>query len=374
MIYIFAFILCTYFASLVTIRKKGKKVFDKKLEAIFVGLTFLPLFVLYAFRGDVGIDHYAYEEIFKASQYVNLKELTSLSDHIEIETFFLFVNYLGAKWNLGITFVYFVCSALTFLFTYKAITYYDRDRTYFIVSIIIFYSQIFFSGLDAVRQMVAICIYFYSTKYIVERKLLWFLVWIFIASLFHSSVFVMILTYFILPIRINPFVYLILSLSSLVFSQVFTPSIFIEYIAQILPNWKYLSDISNDVQYSETIGLVYFIHLITAFFFLITKIKGKERAFSKNNVIINMYALYVMLYPLISQFLSTKRLLYYLFIGICVAIPIGLNQFKGSKLSKFRIPLLVLYCLLFIFLFISSVKSGYSNPEWFHEPYKFFYE
>ena len=369
MIYIYSFLFCIYFAILVNIRKDHKKVFKGKIEKIFIMLTFLPLFVLYAFRGEVGIDHQSYQEIFNVVQYSNLKELPKLSDKIEIETFFLFINYLGSKWGFGINFVYFICSALTFLFIYKAITYYDNERKYFIMSIIIFYSQMFFSGLDAVRQIVAIAIYFYSTKYISERKLYLFLIWLFIASLFHSSVLLLLPTYFILRMRIKPILYIIISVAFLLLSKVFTPVILIESVSSIFPNWKYLSDIYNDVQYGETIGSVYFIHLVTSSVFLIYQKKVGSN--NKEIIPINMYVLYTMLYPLISPFLSTKRLLYYLFIGICLGIPFGIERLKDSKLAKYRLLISIIYGLLFILLFLSSVKSGYSNPQWYHEPYKF---
>lgn len=114
MVYIFSFLFCIYFAVLVSLRKNGKKVFNGKLDTFLAILSFSPLFVLYAFRGEIGIDQQAYQEIFNITRYTNLKELPTLSQEIEIETFYLLINYLGFKWGLGINFVYFICSGLTF--------------------------------------------------------------------------------------------------------------------------------------------------------------------------------------------------------------------------------------------------------------------
>ncbi|MGG3478576.1 EpsG family protein [Peribacillus frigoritolerans] len=371
MIYVFALLISIYFALLTTYTINRKKVFNQISKSFFVYLSLAPLVVLYAFRADVGIDHYSYLEIFDRVKYSELRELTNLSQEIEKESFFLFINFIGNKLGLGLNFVYFSCSVITFYFFYKALTYYDINRKYLIVSIIIFYSQVFFSGLDAVRQIVAVSIYFYSTKFIYERKLFKFIIWLFVGSAFHTSALLLIPTYFILNKKIKPLIYTLLCLLFLLLSTIFSPIVLFDLMERLFPEWKYLRDLSHDVTYGGTVGVVYFIHLITCIG--ITFFQKEKFNDGKKIIPIQMYLLFTMLFPIASPYLSTKRLLSYLCIGMTLGIPFGLERIKKYKLKKYILPLLVIYSLFFILLFLSSVRSGYLNPLWLHEPYKFIF-
>jgi len=371
MIYIFSFTICIYFAFLASYKKENKKLVVGTLETFFVFLSLFPLFMLYAFRGSVGIDYYSYIDIFNVVQYAQLKDLIRLSSELEKESLFLFVNYVGFKLGLGINFVYFFCATITFYFFYKAITYYDFSRKYLIVSIIIFNSQIFFFGLDAVRQIPAVMIYFYATKYIHKRKIYKFLLWVFIASAFHTSALLLIPTYFILHKNIKTLVYIPLCLTCLFLSVVFKPLMLVEVIEKIAPNWKYIKYMYDDVSYEGTVGVVYFIHLITCI--VISVLKKEKNNDNRKEILVNMYLFFTMLFPLLTPFLSTKRFLFYFWIGMTLGVPFGIEKLKNSRLKRYLNLILFIYCLIFTFLFLSSIRSGYLHPEWLHEPYKFIF-
>lgn len=361
MIYILALLISVFFAWLATIVK------DKGKFLLFLSLV--PLFILYAFRGNVGIDHYGYLDIFNTAGYTSLDSLYNLSNQNNIEPFFLLINSIVYKLGLDINAVYIICAFLTFFFYYKATIYYDSHRNYLIISIILFYSQVFFSGLDAVRQIVAVSIFFYSTKYIHQRRIFKFIVWTLIASLFHSSAVLLIPTYFILTRKINPWLYIIVSLLILFLSRVFDPSVIYELTENLMPKYDRYSE--RDLGYTNTVGLAYIIHLITCI--LIVFRQGEERN-NKYTIVINMYLIFTALFPIASTLLTTKRLMYYFLIGITLGLPYGIRGMKNFELRRYRKALLLVYALLYLFLFLSSIKSGYEHPEWLHEPYNFMWE
>lgn len=54
-------------------------------------------------------------------------------------------------------------------------------------SLFIYYSMFYMTSLNLTRQFIAIAIVFYATKYIIRGMNINYLIWVFVASLFHSS-------------------------------------------------------------------------------------------------------------------------------------------------------------------------------------------
>lgn len=359
MVYILALLISIFFAYF-AMKVKGN-------NRILVFLSLCPLFILYAFRGNMGIDYYGYLDIFNKISNTQLKDIFQLSSKLNIEPFFLFINYVTVKLGLNINFVYFICATITFYFMYKANSYYDPKRKFLLLSIVLFYSQIFFSGLDAVRQIVAISIFFYATKYICEKKFLKFLLFVLISYLFHSSVLLLIPLYLFLDRRIfNPWIYILLSISILIFSDSFNPTYILEMISKIIP--KYAKYAQRDVSYTNTVRTVYYIHLVTCILISFLQKKNSE---NRSNILINMYLIFTMFFPVASELLSTKRLLDYFLIGFTLGLPFGIEKLKNYRIGKYTKPILFLYSLLFLYLFITSIISGYQHPEWLHGPFQF---
>lgn len=61
-----------------------------------------------------------------------------------------------------------------------------------------------FAGMYFVRSGIAIAILFFSIKYIQQRKFFKFIFFLILGAMFHRSVFLFIIAYFIFPLKISP--------------------------------------------------------------------------------------------------------------------------------------------------------------------------
>src|SRR5699024_9590934 len=105
--------------------------------------------------------------------------------------------FIISKLNLNSQVLFLVFSILTMFFLYKGIKYYSANNYFYKpVFYILMLIYTFFPSLNVVRQTLAAVIIFYGSIHIINRSFLKFLLWVFVASLFHSSSIVFIVMYF----------------------------------------------------------------------------------------------------------------------------------------------------------------------------------
>lgn len=81
----------------------------------------------------------------------------------------------------------------------------------------IFTSGFYFWTMSGLRQSIAIMIFFYAVKYIIEKKNLHYVLWIFVASGFHSSAIILLPLYFLNKIKFNQKLFFFLYIISILF-------------------------------------------------------------------------------------------------------------------------------------------------------------
>ncbi len=91
----------------------------------------------------------------------------------------------------GITWFFFIKGSYRFQFLLPLMFF-------FVIS-----SGFFFWTFNGLRQSIAIMIFFYSIRFLMEKDLLRYTLWISIASLFHTSIIIMLPFYFITKIKFN---------------------------------------------------------------------------------------------------------------------------------------------------------------------------
>lgn len=161
----------------------------------FMILSFLPLFIVAAIRWDVGTD---FEKVYEYG--FNL----------------IIANGEQPRWEWGFSFLIkmialftdkcqwmFAGTAFVFcFFTYKAI--YDSSKNICQSIFLLMITTFYFFSLNGIRQAIAIAIFLYSIKYIKQKKLLSYILVIFLASSFHTIALIFIPLYFICNIKIPP--------------------------------------------------------------------------------------------------------------------------------------------------------------------------
>lgn len=142
-------------------------------------LTYFFIFLFSALRFDVGYDYVYYWQLLNKTlpyyepslnrlEFLNI-ELIKLSQKIQFPQFFFIISSAIILFPIG-----YIIRKLS------------RD---YLISTLLFISipLFFLNSLSIVRQFMAIAIVLYAVKFLFENKNLTFLIWVFIASLFHLS-------------------------------------------------------------------------------------------------------------------------------------------------------------------------------------------
>lgn len=342
LIFIFALMLL-YCTSLVNPRKIGK------VDIIF----FVFLTIISGFRYGVGTDFFNYERYFY---------LIESGYPAPAEPGFIYLSLIISKLNLNSQALFLTLSALTMFFLFKGIKYYtNNEYTFKPVLYIIFLIFTYFTSFNGVRQALAAAILFYASKYIVEKSLWKFSVWILLAMSFHSSSVIFFGLYFIATrdfkrVTLLLGIFFSFMLSNLGLIAGFIEYIFLNYsfldIGGYLENYLYSSYNSREVSY----GIVFYINVFVLTLFILLKnrlIKSK-----KAQLAFNFFYLYNLSYILSMDAPMLTRVTYFFSIYMAVSIPrFGLMFNKKSKRIVEYI-LFALYSLLFLYVII----NGYLNP------------
>ncbi len=159
---------------------------------MFFVLSVLPLFLVAAVRYDVGTDYfYTYVPNF-------YKILCGEEPYSEIGfnyfNKFIQVFTYDSQWLFVIT---------AFIFVFFLVRTIIRCSANVTVSIIVvFCSCIYFWSLNNVRQAIAAILVLAAFPHLIRRQLIWYLIYIVFAFLFHLSALIMIVPYIIVSIKL----------------------------------------------------------------------------------------------------------------------------------------------------------------------------
>src|SRR5699024_4311729 len=151
------------------------------IPSIFVGL-----------RYKVGTDYETYVIIYNKVNQLTYIEFLNTNNY---EVGFFTLEKLS-HWVGDVQFLFFLSSFLTLLFLYFALKQYIGKLS-ITLGYILYIFTVFPDSLNAVRQQLAIAIIVFSLKYIIEKKLIKFIIYVFLASTFHITAIIVIPFYFL---------------------------------------------------------------------------------------------------------------------------------------------------------------------------------
>lgn len=176
-------------ASLFMLLARGKYRIDK-LEKFLFWTGTIVLFILAAFRVNVGNDYKSYQNIFEGLHDTSI----SLQDRIymgEIEPGYIIFNLLAPNYRCLIILITFCQIWLSCKFFYKQ----NCNR---LLCLFMFYASTFlFYDMGIMRQGLAIAISYSGLRYIKERNLKKYLLIIILALMFHVTAIFMLPLYWI---------------------------------------------------------------------------------------------------------------------------------------------------------------------------------
>ncbi|WP_294184183.1 EpsG family protein [uncultured Clostridium sp.] len=214
-VYISAIIISIFFAYLAVLSKIRNKYKLAKSDIsyniiykIFAVISFLPLFLVSAFRYYVGTDYFP--------RYVlGLLEVKSGNKNV-YEIGFRMFNKLILMFTDDYAWLFIITSFIFCAFIYKTIYEQSVDVCFSILLLLI--TNSYFISMNAVRQSICIAIFMYSIKYIKQGNLLKYMICICIAATIHISSLIYIPVYFISKIKINVKIHMCILALIVVFS------------------------------------------------------------------------------------------------------------------------------------------------------------
>ena len=320
------------------------------------------LLILVLRHETIGRDLDAYKIIFTTNRQFSYKAYPIFSEEWLFKWTNIFIGQITKDYQIYLTIIA-VITILPIAYTYC------QQKNHGYVQMIIFVNMstfiMIFSGL---RQSLAIALGMIAYHFVKKKKLIWFLVFAYLALAMHHSGFMVFLMYPMYHARLRKqhliFVVPIIALIFIFKARIFT------FLNEILSESSdnYGSEINATGSY---MSLVLFA-IITIFIYVVSSDEKMDKeAFGLRNFLVLTVVLQIFasLHPL------SMRLNYYYIIFVPMAVGRCLN-FKKTKYKEIadfgEIVLCVFFTIYFIWNTYNSFKSGVSALD--TVPYKFFWE
>lgn len=201
--YLYIIFVILLFISFLEVNSK-----HKRLNEIFY-LVILFFFVISSLRWERGTDWISYKSFFD-----NIKYYPSGV----FEYFYTLLNKI--TYSISKDYTLFLC--IQSLLVYIPFAYIIKKYAHFPIFATLIWFSINFAGIFSVRQTIAISFVFLSLDFLLNRRLLFFMLTVFAASLFHRTALVFIPTYFIYSLNLSKRNFIIILILAFSLSSIFS--------------------------------------------------------------------------------------------------------------------------------------------------------
>jgi len=283
------------------------------------------------FRDGLGVDYNTYKYIYNNLDYA-----------ITMEKGYYVLNYFFNKLGFPVYIIFLISISITLIFVFHTISKYSKI---WFVSFFIFFTNpgLYFENFSGVRQFIAISIFFFSIKYIIERNIFKYFFMIFIGVLFHKSILFMIPFYFLLNINYSKIQIITLILLSVILNKLDIIMVIFDLTKSLLPD-RYLV-YANYAVNSEVVfnsGLTFIINL--GIFILIVLNKDK---FKTNEIFLRAYMYYFVIFSIFQKYFVFSRVSWYFEIFSIIVIPNVIFEFNKKNRKLLVIGIIFYYFLIF---------------------------
>lgn len=321
------------------------KVNNKYLKIVIISL--LP-FIISGFRYNVGWDYGSYAwgfELFDTNtSIISMFSEYTFGDSIGLKIIQLITKSLNSK------FLYFgITSALCFIPTFTYLfNEWDDEKNILSLSVFVTGFSLFFTGLSAIKQGIAISFCLYSLTYVFQRRPLRFIICVFIAFMFHASALVFVPVYFFWnnKRKIEGWKKFCIIVSAILVV------IFIQELLNVFGGERF-SDYGTEIVLSNN----YLFYLMAFWLIVFLFFRKRLVAFDeRNELLIILYAIAVILMMVGFYNAFTKRIAYYFDVVQIMLIP----QLTLVFSKKSRIIVSIMICIYFV-LTCMILNSGTSE-------------
>lgn len=301
--------------------------------------TPLLLVIFSGLRYGVGVDYATYIQYFHDMQ---------IQDQLYVEPGYLLLERMVNAIKGEAQLVLFLCAVITIYCTSQFIKFFSNSVA--ISWIIYALTPIFYlASFNGVRQFVAVALFGASLKYIKQRKILYYIVVIVIAGMFHYSAFLLLPLYFFLNRKFNVFYYVFgFTVSIILFLN-------LEWIIRYFGYYSFYL-VRGGMKEFDIKGLG-----VIAIFFGSLMVAEKLRArFSSSDIVINLLFLsaIVIMAPIFANIDSSliMRLSSYFTIAFMIIIPYVISITKDAWLRFWIYTFLVM--LISVYYYLTLYLNG----------------
>lgn len=359
-IYVFVIVIFTFLSILFS--SYGNKTKNKKIYLFFV---FTVLSLIAGLRSEnVGIDT---KQFTTAFDYISLNPISKISTYRYEYGFSFLCWILGKIFSSHQALIFFTSIFINFSilkFIYK------NSENVYLSTLLYIFGNFYFDYMNVMRQAIAIAIILLGFEKLKENKNAIFAVYVFVASMFHSSAIITLILILVKKLRFNKktiFIVLIFSLVSAIYGRNFFVllSSFSERLAGYIGS-EY--DVTNF--FGALINAIIYICSLIFGVFIISK-NNKEILYEKkniNNTILGIISLAVIFSFLIMRVNIFNRFSFYFTIFNIIWLP---NTISFLNNAKDRLLVNTLIYSLFLTFFITV---SLNRPEWTGAiPYRFYW-
>lgn len=304
------------------------------------GLAYLLIFVLSAFRFDVGWDYITYFNLIEKNIKFYENQL------LRLEPF----NRVLINFSQDIDFTQFYFITTSFIIVYCIYKTLKRHSSDIVISTLLFLSLpiFFFNSLSIIRQFTAVSLLFFAFRFIQARQLFRFLFVLVIATCFHKSALVALPLYFLYGWR-PPFYFY-----PIIFIFGFFSSDFLYWMVQhLLPQYLRFLDMSVGVGGDKVLLLFQFLGFLLLFF-----VDQLKRQKNENSFYFLVFFIGLFIWSSLARYghAGFRGSLYYIVYFLLLA-PNILVEFKQRKILN---ELTYVVCFFF---FVLTLYLGKINPK-----------
>lgn len=352
-LYCFAIISST---CIVSFSEKIRQTNHKGLSKIVFWLSIIMPLLVAANRYGIGTDYFNYMDMYNSITSDN-NIMKSIINYRSIEPGWIILNYMVKYIFDDYKYVFIISSFFTLFFSFKAI-YNFKDKINLGLSMFIFMCTLYLTSFNIIRQSLAVAIVFFGYKYIEEKKVFKYLLFMCLAICFHYSALVFLPMYWFLDKKITNTTRIkkyILYAAFIVFIMYFNT--LINSVANMSENLSRYSEYNSTdnikIAFSNIINKLPILIII----FLNIKNLRKMKSFISESV--SLYYLAVLLTVLAPQSTTLGRICMYFQMSQIIILPAIVKNQKKTGYKNLIIVLIILYFATF--WVISYILNNYGG-------------
>lgn len=333
---------------------------NRKKRVRVCKIIFIWLFLVAALRGSgVGADYYSYKRYYTAFSNMEFHDILRFS----MEKGYILLNKFIGTFKLDYQWLLAICS---FMSLFGVVLFINDNSEFIATSLWLYICMGYYqSTFNRLREAIAISFVLIAYRYVTEKNLKRFLLFIFIAAMFHYTALVALLIYPLMQIKIKR-QYIIFLIGMLVLVFIFRERLF-NLAVNISKLFGYIDryfgrDMSGEGGNLLVVYSLLFIIISLLIFLYSTSEKERYKdILSSNQMIYICSILTVVFQTLALTFAILNRIAAYFAIPMFILLPNLIKQRFEVK-SQFAIRLAIMSISLIYYIYIMSLGTSGTIP------------